>query len=167
MNIKYITLGAILATIAAMFQLIPNFFSEMFVLFTVFSALPIYIMSRINPKVGILSYLVADFIIILFSVHEGLLFLFTNGMIGLSLGICCYFIKRKSIICIISSAILTIALCILNYGIGIPVFGGVIPGKIVIQLTILLGFSILYNIIYFFIASFIYNRLQGFMNKRY
>lgn len=74
-----------------------------------------------------------------FSIHEGLLFLCTNGIVGLSLGICSFYINRKSIIWIISSVILTTVLSIVNYGIGIPVFGGWIPGKIVIQLVILLS----------------------------
>ncbi len=167
MNIKFITFGAILAAIAALFQLLPNFLSELFVFMTIFSTLPIYIISRINPKTGVLSYIVADFMVMLFSVHEGILFLFTNGIIGLSLGICSYYIKRNIIIWMICSIILTAALCIINYWIGIPVFGGDLPGKIVIQLASLLGFSFAYNIIFFYISGFIYNRLRmlDFINK--
>lgn len=100
---RIIVLGALLAALAALFQLIPYFFSEMLVLLTIFSGLPIYIISRIKPKVGVLSYIVASAIIIFFTLHEGLFFLCTNGIIGLSLGICNYYTKRKSIIWIISS----------------------------------------------------------------
>ena len=167
LNIKYITLGAIFAAIAALFQLVPNFFSEMFVLMTVFSALPIYIISRINPKTGVVAYVVADFMVMLLSVHEGLLFLFTNGIIGLTLGICNYYIKQKSIIWIISSTTLIVSLCLVNYGIGIPVFGGDLPGKIGLQLSILSGFSLVYNIIFYYVSGFIYHRLEklGFIDK--
>lgn len=157
---RIIVLGALLAAIAALFQLMPYFFSEMLVLLTIFSGLPIYIISRINPKVGVLSYIVASAIIMFFTVHEGLFFLCTNGIIGLSLGICNYYTKRKSIIWIISSFILTLTLSIMNYGIGIPVFGGKIPGNMIIQLAILLCFSVIYNIVYYYFLNFIFKRLN-------
>lgn len=162
-----ITLGALFAALSALFQLIPFFFSEVLVLLTIFSALPIYIISRINPKTGILAYFVAGSLVMLLSVHEGLLFLCTNGMIGLSLGICCYFMKRRITICVISSILLTVALYIINYGIGIPVFGGDLPGELIVQLAILLSFSIIYNMIYLHFSNFIYNRLKklGYLDK--
>lgn len=167
MNIRIIALGAIFAAIAALFQLIPFFFTEIFVLLTIISALPIYTISRLNPKAGILSYIVAGNIVMLFSVHEGLLFLCTNGMIGVSLGVCCYYMKRKLIIWLSSSILLTTALSVVNYGIGIPVLGGDIPGIIVIQLAILQSFSFLYNIIYYYFSNMIYGRLKktGYIDK--
>ena len=49
-------------------------------------------------------------------------FLCTNGIIGISLGICSYYIRKESAIWILSSIALTITLSVMNYGIGIPVF---------------------------------------------
>lgn len=167
MKVRYITLGAILSAFAALMQLIPFFFSEMFVIVTIFSALPIFIISRINPKAGIASYLVAGLLVMLLSVHEALLFYFTNGVIGVSIGITGYYIKNKLLLIMISSLILTAALCTVNYGIGIPVFGGTIPGNRLVQLGIVLGFSAIYITIYYFITSIIYGRLKkiGCFNK--
>jgi len=162
-NTKTIVIGALFAAIAALLQLTPVFLSEMVLFLTIFSAVPIYIVSRINPKAVVLSYFVASMIVMLLSVHEGLFFLCTNGIIGLSLGICSYYTKMKGITWLISSLILTITLSILNYGIGIPVFGSTIPGIMIIQIGILFYFSFIYNIFCYYFSSFIYDLL----NKRF
>ncbi|WP_291547783.1 hypothetical protein [Clostridium sp. HMP27] len=157
MNAKTIVIGALFAVMAALFQLIPTLLSEVFVFLTIFSALPIYIVSRINPKAGILSYFVAGMLILLLSIHEGLFFLCTNGIVGISLGVCSYYTKKKPIIWILSSFILTITLSIMNYGIGIPVFGGKIPGAMMIQVAIIFLFSMIYNILLYYFLRFIFN----------
>ncbi|MEW8995565.1 hypothetical protein [Clostridium sp.] len=160
MNTKTIVIGALLAVMAALFQLIPILLSEAFIFLTIFSAVPIYIVSRINPKAGILSYFVASMIIMILSVHEGLFFLCTNGIVGISLGICSFYTKGKAITWAISSLILTITLSIMNYGIGIPVFGSKIPGALVIQIAIIFIVSAIYNIFYYYFSSFIFKLLE-------
>lgn len=160
MNAKTIVIGALFAVIAALFQLIPTLLSEVFVFLTVFSALPIYIVSRINPKAGTLSYFVAGMLILLLSIHEGLFFLCTNGIVGISLGVCSYYTKKKSIIWLLSSFILTITLSVMNYGIGIPVFGSKIPGAMMIQVAIIFLFSMIYNILLYYFLRFIFNFLK-------
>ena len=159
-NIRTIVIGSLFAGLAALFQLIPTFFSEIFVFLTIFSAVPIYIVSRINPKAGVLSYFVASTIVMILSLHEGLFFLCTNGIIGISLGIFSYYTKRKIITWFLSSLILTITLSIMNYGIGIPVFGGKIPGTMIYQIAIIFFFSVIYNIFYYYFSSFIFNLLK-------
>lgn len=157
---KVIVIGALFAVIAALFQLIPVLFSEVFILLTIFSSVPIYIVSRINPKAGILSYFVAGMIIMLLSTHEGLFFLCTNGVIGISLGICCYYTKIKFITWVLSSITLTSTLSIMNYGIGIPILGSAVPGTMIVQLVILFLISITYNILYYYFSNFIFNLLK-------
>ncbi|MEQ8155446.1 MAG: hypothetical protein ABRQ25_11265 [Clostridiaceae bacterium] len=164
-NTKVIVIGAFLSVIAAVFQLIPALLSEVFVLLTIFSTVPVYIVSRISPKAGIMSYFVASIIIMIASVHEGLFFLCTNGIVGLSLGICRYYTKSRAVIWSLSSVALTITLCVINYGIGIPVFGSVIPGEIAIQLTIIFIFALIYNIFYYYFSGFIFDCLKK--NKIY
>lgn len=136
MTTKYIIIGSLFAALAVLFQLTPYFYSELFVVFTMFSAVPIYIVSRINPKVGMLSYSSAGIIVMILRVHEGLFFLCTNGIIGMSLGICSYYTKKKVLIWGCSSLILAMTLSIMNYVIGIPVLGVNIPGGLIIQIQI-------------------------------
>jgi len=161
-NTKTVVIGALFAVIAALIQLVPILLSEIFVFFTIFSAVPIYIVSRINPKAGVLSYFVASMIVMLLSTHEGLFFLCTNGIVGISLGIGCYYTKMKAITWFLSSLVLTITLSIMNYGIGIPVFGSKIPGVMIIQIAIIFLFSAIYNIFYYYFLSYIFNLLKRF-----
>ena len=160
MKTKTLVIGALFAVIAAFFQVVPVLFSEVVIFITIFSAVPIYIVSRINPKAGILSYLVAGMLIVIISTHEGLFFLCTNGVIGVSLGICRYYTNRKTIIYIISSLALTITLSIMNYGIGIPILGTKIPGGMIIQLVILFFISLICNIIYYYFSDYIFRILR-------
>jgi len=94
------------------------------------------------------------------SVHEGLFFLCTNGIIGISLGICSFYKKSKAITWVLSSLMLTITLSIMNYGIGIPVFGSKIPGSLAIQIAIIFAVSAIYNIFYYYFSSFIFKLLE-------
>jgi hypothetical protein len=159
-NTKLVVIGALFAAISALFQLIPALFSEAFVFLTIFSALPIYIVSRISPKAGILSYFVASMLIMLLSVHEGIFFLCTNGIVGISLGICSYYKEMKFSTWFLCSFMLTITLSIMNYGIGIPVFGTSMPGGMIIQIVTIFLFSIIYNIFYYYFSNYIFNILK-------
>lgn len=160
MKTKTLVIGALLAVIAAFFQVMPVLFSEAFIFITILSTIPIFIVCRINPKAGVLSYIVASILVLLISTHEGLLFLSTNGVIGVTLGVCRYYtIKRTSII-LSSSITLTITLSIMNYGLGIPVLGKTLPGGIITQLVIFFLFSLIYNYIYYYFLEYIVRNLK-------
>lgn len=150
---KLIVLGAFFTSLAVVFQLIPVLFSEVFVLTTMLSALPIYMIAKMNPQIGIAGYIAAAILISLFSVHEGLFFLCTNGVVGLALGGTHYYTNKKTIIFSVSSLCLTLALSIMTFIIGIPVFGFVIETGVLMQIFILLVFSLVYSIFYFYLAN--------------
>lgn len=157
---KIIVIGALMAAIAVIFQTLPILLSEVFIFLTVLSAVPIYIASRVKPVAGVLSFLVAAILMIFISTHEALFFICTNGIVGMSLGICRYIKLKKAIILLICPLALTISLSIMNYGIGIPVFGSKIPGAFLVQLLILFLFSLVYILIYLLFADFLYKRLE-------
>lgn len=160
-NTKKIAAGGLLAGLAAMFQLAPFLFSELFALFTLLSAMPIYIISRLSPRIGLGAAFITCVLTTVLSPHEGLLFLFTNGPVGLSLGICCYYKTRDTTNILITSLILTITLCIMNFIIGIPVFGMQIPVALPIQAAVITGFSAVYSFIFLYFAKSVYNLLES------
>jgi hypothetical protein len=157
---KYIVIGALMATLAAIFQSLPIVLSEAFVILTILSAIPIYIASRLNPSSGVMSYLVAVIVISFLSTHEALFFMCSNGIVGVCLGICSHYHCKRWMALLLSSAVLTLTLSIMNYGIGIPVFGTRIPGMLLIQVLIIFAFSLIYNAIYQLFAGFLFKRLQ-------
>ena len=63
MKTKYIILGGLLAVISAILQCIPAFLSEAFIFLTVLSTIPIYIIAKKQPTLGILSYIIAFILI--------------------------------------------------------------------------------------------------------
>lgn len=160
---KLIVLGAFFTSLAVIFQIIPVLFTEVFVLATMLSALPIYIIAKMNPKIGVAGYITAAVLISLFSVHEGMFFLCTNGVVGLALGATHYYTNKKSLIFLVSTIALTIALSTMTFIIGIPVFGIVIKASVCGQIGILLVFSLIYSIFYFYISNYVFK----IINKRY
>lgn len=149
-----------MAGIATIFQSIPFYLSEAFALLTILSAIPVYTAARTNPVSGALSYVITVILLLFVSPHEALMFLFTNGVVGLSLGSTSYFKLNKILSVGGSSVIQTIFLCILNYGLDISIFGIKIPGTIIIQLILILGSTMGYNFAYQAFADFIYKRIK-------
>lgn len=165
-NTNILVFGSLMACIASLFQILPVFLTEAFILMTVFSAVPIYIITRMSLKVGFLTFVASFLLVSFFSVHEALIFIFTNGSVGLSLGCTSYYTKRKFIIVLISAALLTWSLCILNFFIGIPVFGTDLPGTVSFQMFTILVFSIIYNFLFLKLCNSIFNRLSFFAIKK-
>ncbi|WP_315115105.1 hypothetical protein [uncultured Clostridium sp.] len=160
---KRIIIGAFLICLSVIFQLTPVLFSEIFVFLTVLSGFPMYVISKISPKVGVMAYAISALVILCLSVHESIFFLCTNGIVGLSLGATSYYTNKKLPIVVIASITLTFTLSIINFIIGVPVFGVKIPFSIFIQLGIFFAFAIIYNSIYLRISKFLFK----IINKHY
>lgn len=126
------------------------------------SALPIYILARMNPRAGVIGFIAADILIFCFNSHEGLFFLFTNGIVGLSLGILSFYTQSRLLISLGSGLSLAFSLSIMNFIIGISVFIIQTPGTFLIQISIVLLFSICYCSIYSSLANFTFH----YLNKR-
>lgn len=159
---KILVLGAMMACISAAFQTLPVFLSEAFIILTAFSAIPVYIISRMNPKIGISTAITSFIIIGFFSLHESMLFIFTNGTIGVSLGCFTYYTSKRTIIIPASAVILSATLSIANFAIGIPIFGAPIPATQLIQILIIIAFALCYCIMYSFLCEFIFKKLKRF-----
>lgn len=143
--------------LAVMFQSVPGIFGEIFIFFTVLSTIPIYIISRLNPKLGIFALIAAGLLTMLFTIHEGIMFYYTNGAVGMALGIGNHYFNRKEVVTTLSGIYLTITLSILNYGLKIPVFGTSIPGTFPIQLLIIFSFSLVYSFMYLNLLQYLFD----------
>lgn len=160
MSIRNIAQGGLLICLSCILQLLPVSFGEVFVIASIFSAIPIYILSRLNPRVGLFGYIISGILIFLFNSHEGLFFLFTNGIVGFSLGAFNYRFKSRILVSLFSGIVLTLSLSVVNFIVGIPVLGTNLPGNLFTQISFLIFFSIVYCFIYLLFASFIYNYLK-------
>jgi hypothetical protein len=163
---RAIAFGGIMTCTAVLLQCLPVFLTEAFVILTMLSALPIYIVTRIDSKTGIAA-LIASFILIsLFSTHEALFFIFTNGPIGVVLGTLSCFKKKKSVVVLEASLVMTFTISIMNFLIGIPIFGTPIPGNLIIQIIILIMFSIVYSTLYLYFCEIVFNKIRRLLKLK-
>jgi hypothetical protein len=160
LKLKTIAMIGILTGLAVLFQIFPALFTHQVVIVTLLSALPIYLITLINPLIGPMAYLVAGIFIFLVSPHESLFFFFANGVLGLSLGTGSYLTKKRVSAARISAVILTITLSLINYRLGILVFGTKIPGPFPVQLAVLLLFSFLYSCLFLYLANILVKKLK-------
>jgi hypothetical protein len=160
---KLIAIGGIMAVFSAFFQIIPVIFSELFTIATIFSTLPVYIVSRISPKTGVSTFAAASLLIFALSPHESLFFIFTNGIMGLCLGLCRYYSLTRIISVIVNSLALLITLNILITVFGINAFGTDIPLSFWVLSAAIFIFSLLYSLLYLLFAEFIYVRVKRFI----
>lgn len=162
-TVRLLVFGGIFAGIAVIFQTAPVILTELFLPVTVLSTFPVYFASRINPKAGFCTFISAAVIIFLISLHEGFFFICTNGVMGLTLGICRHYTNRKLIITIITSLALFSSLCLVNFIIGIPVFGSELPGLLWVQIILIWIFSVAYGFIFMTISNFLFRRLEKYL----
>lgn len=160
---KLLVVGALMACIAALFQITPVYLSEAFVILTMFSAIPIFIIAWIKPKIGIAASLASFILISLLSIHEAMIFAFANAPVGIVLGCCSHYTNKKHFIVPIAATVQSCTLIILNFAIGIPIFGVSIPGAQIIQVLIIATFSLVYNFIYLYICGLILGKLKMFI----
>jgi len=159
---KLIAIGGILTGLAVIFQITPVIFSEIVVFLTVLSALPVYVMTRVGSRAGAIVLAAVFILTMLFSVHEALFFICTNGPVGFGIGICHGRNLTAPLTALLTGLLLTLALSFMNYIIGIPVFGTDLPGQTIIQILIIFSFSVVYSFFYSYIASLTFRFINRF-----
>jgi riboflavin transporter FmnP len=132
-NLKLLTLGGLFSAFAAVLQLFPVFLTEAFIWISMLSAIPVYLIARKNPGMGVCCFITAAVITFMMSIHQFIFFVCTSGLVGLTLGILRFRFKNITCIVLLSSLFLTIAICFINYVIGIPVFGFALQGNMIMQ----------------------------------
>ncbi len=160
---RLIVLGALFASLAAIFQIVPVIFSPIFIVIAILSGLPIYLIAKLNPKIGLAAYVTAIFLIALVSAHGAMLFLCINGVVGLALGATHYYTDKKSTIILLATVALTITLTIglsiMTFIIGIPIIGFATT-NVFIDISIIMIISLLYIIAYFYMSNYIFKKIN-------
>ena len=110
MKYKNIALSIVLMLISILIHFIHIIVDSLPIYITLFSIIPIYIISRNNPSIGILAYICSFIIIFLFDYYEGLIFILLNGLLGIFLGMLSHYINKKLLISIITSVVLFISI---------------------------------------------------------
>ena len=91
-----LVVGALLGSIAVIFQSAGIFTGLGFIL-SMMSTGPLVLASLLSLRIGVMTYVITVCLLAIFQPSEVLVFLFTTGLLGLSLGIGLKYFKEKPI----------------------------------------------------------------------
>ena len=140
-----LVLGALLGSIAVIFQSAGVFTGVGFIM-SMMSTGPLVLSSLLSLRIGVMTYFVTAILLAVIQPSELLVFLFTTGLLGLSLGVGLKYLKRSLLIISFAALCLTLGITILLYGLQFPILGPSISSQfngIVILGTFV--FSLLYS----------------------
>lgn len=156
-----LVLGSILAGIAAILQSAGMIVGIGYV-FSMFATLPIVISSFISLRIGVMSYFLTIFLLVIIQPSELLVFPFTTGLLGVSLGVAFKLWKSWFPAVLFSGTILTAGILFLLYVAGFPILGPSVSQTFDSKvLFMILLFSIFYSWVWFGIS----NRAAKLINK--
>ncbi|KKI90644.1 hypothetical protein WQ54_21685 [Bacillus sp. SA1-12] len=140
-----LVVGALLGSIAVIFQS-AGIFSGIGYILSMMSTGPLVLACLMSLRIGVMTYFLTIFLLAIFQPSELLVFLFTTGLLGLSLGIGLKYLKRSILIISFAAVCLTLGISILLYGLKFSILGPSITTHF--NSMVILGifaFSILYS----------------------
>ncbi|MBT2663576.1 hypothetical protein [Bacillus sp. ISL-45] len=146
-NVKLIT-GSLLGAIAAILQS-AGLFGGLGYAFSIAATGPIVLATVISARIGFLTYVVTAMLLIFLQPSEVLIFVFTTGLLGVSLGTGFKLAKNQTSVTITGGLSLASGILTLLYLFQFPVLGPAISSKISVSVTIgVIVFSLLYSFIW-------------------
>jgi len=118
-KVKEFTYACILTAVIIVIEVLAAATGEFLVVLTMASTLPIYIICRRSITLGIISYICVGVILLQINPHQLIFFIFTNGLLGISLGFCDKKIMHAVMSILISGIMLFIGIIITVNLIGI------------------------------------------------
>lgn len=160
LNIRTLVFYLILAVSAVLLQIIPRTLGHVLDFTVILAGFPIYSAARLSLLYGVVLYLAAASLSASMNMGEAVFFICTNGIIGLSLGIIKDRIRSISLVPVPSAMIVIVMLLIVNYLLGISIFGySALKAPILQVLTLFLPIYI-YCFIYLKLAMSVDNLLH-------
>jgi hypothetical protein len=160
MRVRALVFAGIMAGLAAALQTAPVWFGQpLGFLLAIFACLPVAVAVVVSQREAALAVVAAGLLCLLVSLQEGLIFTFTNGVMGLALGWGAAGGRVKSVW--VTGVTLWVGMSFLTWGLGIAALG---PGLLRLPWPVVCaaygGFSFMWSAL--FTAAFrpIYRRLQ-------
>jgi len=117
------------------------------------STAPLALAALLSLRIGVMTYFVTTFLLAMLQPSELLVFLFTTGLLGLSLGIGLKYLKRSIFIIPFSALCLTLGIIILLYVFQFAVLGPAVTS----HFSILVALGIF---VFFLLYSWIWKKLS-------
>lgn len=158
MKVKSLLIYIMLFFIIPVVHYIPVICSDKFGFLTILSILPMYIISRKSPSLGLLSYISVFLLITLVSKYEGTRFLFINGLLGIFLGMLSHYLNKKILISLLMGIILYISINGMINTNNFSLLGSVYLNKVIFQYAIIL-FSLVFSFSTLMICDYLYRKI--------
>ncbi len=158
---KKLMFTALMAALAAILQSTGGLLPGIGYLLSPFATAPILVIALISFRMRTLSYLLTICLLLVIQPSELVIFPFTTGLLGMSLGWTLLAIDRRLGIVITNGLLLFLGICIPLYGFGFPVFGPTFATLFNWPvLLIILGFSLLYSWIWLEFGLFFLRKIK-------
>ncbi|PLT28661.1 hypothetical protein CUU66_17340 [Peribacillus deserti] len=151
---------SVLSCFAAIFQSAGGFFPTIGYGISIFTTLPIFMAMIISKTHGFLSYFLTIFLLVIIQPSELIVFPFTTGLLGISLGLTFHFFKKRFFIVFFSAASLLSGILILIYLFKFPILGPALTNFNYIGIIIALLSSFIYCWAWVEFCRTILNRLM-------
>lgn len=158
---RFICIGGILTTITVLFQSAPVFLPTIGMALSPLSTLPVAIAAASNIALGFTVFFSPALILVMVSLQETLILLFTTGLLGIVIGTLLY---RKGIIISIlfSSLALSLGMILLTYIAGISGFVD-LTSSLSTPLIFLIFFS--FSLVYASIWNIYFRKFMNYLIK--
>lgn len=140
-----VMIGSLLGAIAALLQS-AGLFAGIGYAVSMFSTAPILLATMFSLRTGFLTYILTGLLLVILQPTEVLIFLFTTGLLGVSLGMTLKRINKALFLLFFPSAILSIGIFLLLYVFRYPISGWVFSLNMNMSIILLVPvFSLLYS----------------------
>ena len=142
---RRLVIGALLGSISVILQSAGIFTGVGYIL-SMMTTGPIVLATLLSVRIGCMTYFVTIILLALVQPSELLVFPFTTGLLGLSLGIGIKYLKKTLLIVLFSAVSLALGICLLLYGLKFPVLGPSVSSHLSVMVIIsIFAFSLLYS----------------------
>jgi hypothetical protein len=161
-----LVMGGLLGSIAVIFQS-AGIFTGVGYLFSMMTTGPIVLAALLSTRIGLMTYFVTIILLAMVQPSELVVFPFTTGLLGLSIGLGLKYMKRTIYILLFSGFCLTAGICILIYGFGFPILGPSVSSQFNIMVFFgTLTFSVLYSWIWMRVSVLVFNMIHKAIIRR-
>ena len=164
-NMKLVV-GSLLSTMAAIFQS-AGLFGGIGYAFSMMATGPIVLVTVISLRFGLLSYAVTTLLLMILQPSEVLVFMFTTGLLGISLGVGFKLFQTRLVVSLTGGMLLATGIFLLLYLFQFPILGPSISSQV--SFTVIGGvllFALFYSWIWMKLSKLGMKHLNKFMVKK-
>lgn len=167
LSLRETIMAGFLATLSILLQASGNIIPFIGLLISPFSTLPILIVSSSSPLGGFLAYLTCSLVLLITAPSEAIIFFFTTGLIGVTLGGGLFINMRTWVVCIAGAIALTSGILFTLYILEFPLLGGNFGYDLNVFLILaILLFSLFYSLLWTRLYRLLMRKIPHFKKKR-